>query len=139
VQVLRLYRNILRLHRLKMTGPMRELGDRCGDANECMQAYVVATHLAAESLHGTNLCTLVPGGSYVREEFKNMKANAKSEHWAPFVTEWQNYLAQMSGMGDHVQSSGDLTEELLESMNPEQRQQLARLRKEASDWLSKQS
>mmetsp|Transcript_8738 Transcript_8738/g.32229 ORF Transcript_8738/g.32229 Transcript_8738/m.32229 type:complete len:114 (-) Transcript_8738:1280-1621(-) len=104
VQVLRLYRNILRLHRLKMTGPMRELGD-----------------------------------SYVREEFKNMKANAKSEHWAPFVTEWQNYLAQMSGMGDHVQSSGDLTEELLESMNPEQRQQLARLRKEASDWLSKQS
>lgn len=41
-----------------------------------------------------------------------MKANAKPEHWTPFVTEWQNYLAMMSGEGDHVQSSGDLTEEV---------------------------
>lgn len=116
--VFALFRSILRLHRRALPPPMRTMGD-----------------------------------TYVASEFKRHLKNSKTtqEQWQTFAREWQRYAAMLGGTADQqgataapqqqpdvasvtaaiAKGSGDMTEQLLEHMSPDQRQQLIKLQQEA--------
>ena len=110
-----MYGRILRLHRAKLPLPLRDMGDQ-----------------------------------YVREEFRqmwNLKDADRKRHYPEFTSQWQNYARTLSlseeggrpaGEGAAVDAlgslgsstSGDLSEESLEGLSDEQREQLKRLKDE---------
>lgn len=106
--ILALYRRILRIHVDKLPGPLRDLGD-----------------------------------GYVREEFRrHLHGKTNTRQWEEFVRQWTEYAARLSGQADlrppsaagaagSADRSGDMPEDLVAVMNPEQRQMLERLRHEA--------
>ena len=113
--LLRLYGRILRLHRAKLPLPLRDMGDQ-----------------------------------YVREEFRqmwNLKDADLKRHYPEFTSQWQNYARTLSlseeggrpageGAAEDAlgslgsSTSGDLSEESLEGLSDEQREQLKRLKDE---------
>lgn len=99
--ILSLYRSIVRLHRDKLAGPMRDLGD-----------------------------------DYVRSEFRShLRGKTTQLQWKEFVDQWQTYRAFLSGRGGAkapmVQTSGELSPEVLEMMSDDQRKRMDMLREEA--------
>ena len=99
--ILSLYRQILRIHSRQLPPPMRQLGD-----------------------------------AYAREEFvRHLRGSTSHAQWVEFGIEWSKYLTFLRS--DQATSSttsgftGDLEQELLERMTPEQLTQLQRLRAEA--------
>lgn len=115
-QVFALFRSILRTHRAKLPPPMRAMGDR-----------------------------------YVREEFKahlRPEANTTQDQWKVFMNEWIRYRGMLSGAADlapdgvtvldggealvaGVDRAGDISEEAISSMSPEQVARLQKMREEA--------
>ncbi|KAG1655969.1 hypothetical protein FOA52_009396 [Chlamydomonas sp. UWO 241] len=104
VPILSLYRSIMRLHHEKLTGPLRALGD-----------------------------------DYVRHEFRSHLRKASPQttqtQWTQFVRQWTDYKAFVSGGGGEkaplVDTSEELSPELLEAMSPDQRKRVEELRAEA--------
>ncbi|KFM25169.1 Mitochondrial import receptor subunit TOM9-2 [Auxenochlorella protothecoides] len=103
--VLHLFRIILRAHREKLPAPMRELGD-----------------------------------TYVKDEFrKHLRGKTTQEQWRQFMEEWRRYAGtlaasdgpQASGGVAAADASGDIPPEVLETLTPDQRARLAKLRAEA--------
>ncbi|KAL6772409.1 SDHAF3 [Auxenochlorella protothecoides x Auxenochlorella symbiontica] len=103
--VLHLFRIILRAHREKLPAPMRELGD-----------------------------------TYVKDEFrKHLRGKTTQEQWRQFMEEWRRYAGtlaasdgpQASGGVAAADASGDIPPEILETLTPDQRARLAKLRAEA--------
>ena len=72
------------------------------------------------------------GGTYAREEFRTHLRSEKiqEKQWRTFVESWQSYVESLRGDAGIV-VSGDLTEDVIEQLTPEQRQQLERLKDEA--------
>mmetsp|Transcript_9466 Transcript_9466/g.21396 ORF Transcript_9466/g.21396 Transcript_9466/m.21396 type:complete len:114 (+) Transcript_9466:525-866(+) len=72
------------------------------------------------------------GDAYAREEFRTHLRSEKvtDKQWQEFVSGWSKYLRSIQGEGDDLES-GDLDEEILQSLSPEQQQQLERLKGEA--------
>jgi Complex1_LYR-like len=114
-KIFALYRSILRIHRNKLPIPVREMGDR-----------------------------------YVREEFaSHLKSNTTTEaQWKSFFQEWQRYHGMLAGAADlttpdglildqgetlitGIDRSGDISEDIIKSMTPEQVERLQSIRKEA--------
>jgi hypothetical protein len=123
--VLALFRQIMRLHRDKLPPPMRAMGD-----------------------------------TYVKDEFrKHLKGKTTDEQWRVFMHEWQRYHAMLAGNADILTdpaaaaaaqagdvsgaaatttvsaaasgSCGELAEDVINLMTPDQRARLARLQQEA--------
>ena len=72
------------------------------------------------------------GATYAREEFRaHLRSEKMTEvQWGQFVSSWQQYVDSLRG--DTIASvSGDLDEEVVEALSPDQRQQLERLKGEA--------
>ena len=72
------------------------------------------------------------GDTYARDEFRrHWKPSTTQPQWQAFVQEWQRYLSMLRGQADLPEASGDIPDSVLESLNPEQKAQLARLKEEA--------
>lgn len=73
------------------------------------------------------------GDAYAREEFRRHRdAKTTPVQWKAFVQEWQRYLGMLQGTADLPEGSGHIPNDVLQSLNEEQKQQLARLREEAA-------
>ena len=72
------------------------------------------------------------GGAYAREEFQTHLRSDKiqEKQWKEFVSSWEKYLHSLQGEGEEM-VSGDLDASVLESLSPEQLEQLERLKREA--------
>ena len=104
--ILHLFREIIRCHHIKLAGPLREIGD-----------------------------------DYVKAEFRShLKAKTTQAQWQQFVTQWRTYLSFVSGTADAkapiVSSSGELSEEVLMAMSPDQRRRMELLREEVKHFGS---
>lgn len=72
------------------------------------------------------------GDTYARDEFRrHWKPQTTKSQWQAFVQEWQRYLSMLQGRADLEEQSGDIPENVLESLSAEQKAQLARLKEEA--------
>ena len=107
-----LYRSIMRVHRTKLPTPVRDMGDR-----------------------------------YVREEFtSHLRGKTTEAQWQSFVNEWQRYRAMLSGTADlapdgtvmssgalltGLDQSGEISEEVIAHMSPDQIARLQNMREEA--------
>jgi hypothetical protein len=70
------------------------------------------------------------GDRYMRDEFRRHKeGNTTESQWRAFAAEWQQYVATLNGSG--AEMSGDITPDIMETMSPEQKEQLAKLHNEA--------
>ncbi len=70
------------------------------------------------------------GDAYVREEFRKHKA-AKDKFLGPFFREWDKYLVSLTSQSALLGPAGaDLPADALSALTDEQREQLARLRRE---------
>jgi hypothetical protein len=97
-EALRLYRQVLRIHRERLPPPMRALGDQ-----------------------------------YARDEWRRHRsANTTKQQWQTFMQEWQKYNRSLLGQADLSARTGELPEDVLASMTPEQKQQLERLKQETA-------
>jgi len=72
------------------------------------------------------------GDAYAREEFRThlRSKNVSVKQWQEFVSGWSGYVRSIQGEGDDL-ISGDLDQDVLEALSPEQQQQLERLKDEA--------
>lgn len=83
------------------------------------------------------------GGAYAREEFRtHLRSDKMSEaKWHQFITSWEQYVHSLRGESEGTSVvSGDLEEDVIAQLSPEQLQQLDRLKSEAlrfSDGASK--
>lgn len=76
------------------------------------------------------------GNSYACDEFRRHRDEKTSEQqWAIFAAEWRKYVAMLSGEADMV-VSGDIPQEVLDHMSPEQKNRLKLLEEEARKALS---
>eukprot|EP00877_Chromochloris_zofingiensis_P008446 jgi/Chrzof1/3855/Cz13g11090.t1 len=74
------------------------------------------------------------GDSYVSEEFrKHLKGSTTAAQWKEFGRQWSEYVDMLSGQADMARRSGDLPEDVLHVLTPEQQQQLAKLQEAALD------
>ena len=72
------------------------------------------------------------GDTYARDEFRrHWKPQTTKNQWQAFVQEWQRYLSMLQGHADLPEQSGDIPDTVLDSLNEEQKAQLARLKEEA--------
>ena len=90
------------------------------------------------------------GDRYVKEEFSSHlhSKNTTETQWKSFVQEWQNYHGMLSGAADlitpdgtmigqgetlitGIDPSGDISEDIIRQMTPEQIEKLQSIRKEA--------
>jgi hypothetical protein len=104
VPILQLFREILKVHRVKLAGPLRDIGD-----------------------------------DYVKAEFRNhLRGKTTSDQWSQFVKQWKQYLSFVNGSADAkapmVNTSGELSEDVLEAMSPDQRKRMDLLREEAKKF-----
>ena len=69
------------------------------------------------------------GDVYVRDEFHKHKA-ADPKYLPDFYTEWSNYLDMIRGQANDMRpdSTGDMPGDVMMTMTPEQKAQLAKLR-----------
>jgi hypothetical protein len=114
-KIFALYRSILRIHRSKLPHPVREMGDK-----------------------------------YVREEFASHLHSPETtkSQWQSFFQEWYRYHGMLAGSADlttpdgtmldqgealitGIDQSGDISEEIIQQMTPEQIERLQSIRKEA--------
>lgn len=107
--ILDLYRKILRIHQAKLAGPLKDLGH-----------------------------------DYVRSEFRShLRGKTSREQWTQFVAQWEDYHSFLNGTADAkapmVKSTGELSEEILEAMSPDQRKRMEMLREEASKLVGRES
>lgn len=73
------------------------------------------------------------GNSYLRDEMRRHKeAQTTPQQWKTFVAEWQKYFNMMTGQADLPNTSGDISADVLDAMNPEQKQQFLDLKQETS-------
>lgn len=73
------------------------------------------------------------GDTYAKDEFRRHRdAKTTPAQWKAFTEEWQRYLSMLQGTADLPHSSGDIPDDVLNSLNADQQQQLARLREEAA-------
>lgn len=110
--VFALYRSILRVHRSKLPTPVRDMGDR-----------------------------------YVREEFaSHLRGKTTESQWKSFMDEWQRYRGMLTGVADlspegtvmsgdalitGIDQSGDISEDAIAQMSPDQIARLQKMREEA--------
>lgn len=74
------------------------------------------------------------GGAYAREEFRTHLSSDKMTEakWHQFIASWEQYVASLRGQSNGTSVvSGDLEEDVITQLSPEQRQQLDRLKNEA--------
>ena len=72
------------------------------------------------------------GDTYARDEFRrHWKPQTTKSQWQAFVQEWQRYLSMLQGRADLEEQSGDISENVLQSLSAEQKAQLDRLKEEA--------
>lgn len=80
------------------------------------------------------LCVL--GNSYAQEEFRrHLKGNTTAAQWKEFGQQWQRYTAMLVGEADLEDSSGEIPDDMLRSMNDEQRAQLEKLKAAAEELV----
>ncbi|CAL8462453.1 g1986 [Coccomyxa elongata] len=73
------------------------------------------------------------GDAYAKEEFRRHRdAKTTPAQWAAFMQEWQRYLSMLHGTADLPEGSGDIPEDVLQTLNEDQKRQLARLQEEAA-------
>lgn len=107
--ILSLFRDILRLHRDKLAGPLKTLGN-----------------------------------DYVRSEFRSHLRNAKTTRpqWEQFMASWKDYMHLLEGRGSDrapmVNTSGELSEEVLEAMSEDQKARMQLLKKEVAQLGKKE-
>tara|TARA_B100001250_G_C19255429_1_gene552647 strand:- start:219 stop:485 length:267 start_codon:yes stop_codon:yes gene_type:complete len=72
------------------------------------------------------------GSAYAREEFRlHLRSDKIQEkQWREFISSWEQYVDSLRGDGDKG-VSGDLNEDVVEQLSPEQREQLLKLKDEA--------
>lgn len=98
-RVLSLYREVLRVHRDVLPGPMRSLGD-----------------------------------STAHEEFRrHLRGKTTPAQWQEFGNQWNSYVSMLRGRADLEDRSGDLPEDVVEALTPEQQEQLAQLKEAMED------
>ena len=70
--------------------------------------------------------------AYAREEFRlHLRSDKIQEkQWREFISSWEQYVDSERG-GDKRGASGDLNEDVVEQLSPEQREQLLKLKDEA--------
>ena len=73
------------------------------------------------------------GSAYAREEFRlHLRSDKIQEkQWREFISSWEQYVDSLRGGGDKRGVSGDLNEDVVEQLSPEQREQLLKLKDEA--------
>lgn len=97
--MLSLYRQVLRVHRDVLPGPLRSLGDTTAN-----------------------------------EEFKrHLRGKTTPPQWQEFGKQWGSYVSMLRGRADVDHRSGDLPEDVVEEMTPEQQEQLALLKEAMED------
>lgn len=75
------------------------------------------------------------GDSYARDEFRRHRDEPTTpQQWATFEGEWRKYVAMLSGEADLV-ASGDIPNETLRQMTPDQRVRLQLLEEESRKAL----
>lgn len=75
------------------------------------------------------------GDSYAQEEFRrHLKAKTTQGQWKEFVSQWDDYCAMLNGEGDLQDRSGELPEDLVDMLTPEQLQQLEELKRAAMEY-----
>ncbi len=99
--ILHLFRDILKVHRLKMAGPLRDIGDD----------YVKSEFK-----------------SHLRGKTTQAQWQQFVEQWRTYLSFVNGTAGAKAPM---VNSSGELSEEVFEAMSPDQRQRMEALRKEA--------
>ena len=76
------------------------------------------------------------GTSYARDEFRRHRDEPTTEQqWAIFAAEWRKYVAMLSGEADMV-VSGEIPQDILDHMTPEQKIRLKMLEEESKAALS---
>ena len=72
------------------------------------------------------------GSAYAREEFRlHLRSDKIQEkQWRELISSWEQYVDSLRGDGDKG-VSGDLNEDVVEQLSPEQREQLLKLKDEA--------
>ena len=101
--ILSLFKEIMKVHRTKLAGQLKDIGD-----------------------------------DYVRHEFRNhLRGKTTQNQWQQFVKQWKGYLSFVDGKAGSltpvVNTSGDLSEEVLEAMSPDQRKRMEMLRQETKN------
>lgn len=73
------------------------------------------------------------GSAYAREEFRlHLRSDKIQEkQWREFMSSWEQYVDSLRGDGDARGVSGDVNEDIVEQLSPEQREQLLKLKDEA--------
>lgn len=76
------------------------------------------------------------GDSYVQEEFRrHLKAKTTESQWKEFGVQWTEYCSMLNGQADISKDrSGELPEDVLDMLTPEQMQQLDELKRAAVDY-----
>lgn len=75
------------------------------------------------------------GNSYARDEFRRHRDEQTTEQqWAIFAAEWRKYVAMLSGEADMV-VSGEIPQDIIDRMTPEQKIRLQILEEEAKKAL----
>ena len=102
--ILKLFKEIMKVHRTKLAGPLKDIGD-----------------------------------DYVRHEFRNHRRGKTTQsQWQVFVEQWRGYLSFVDGSAGSktpvVNTSGDLSEEIMEAMSPDQRRRVEMLREETKNF-----
>ncbi len=76
------------------------------------------------------------GDSYVQEEFRrHLKANTTMSQWKEFAVQWTEYCSMLNGQADLSKDrSGELPEDVVDMLTPEQLQQLEELKRAAMEY-----
>lgn len=75
------------------------------------------------------------GDSYVQQEFRrHLRAKTTMPQWTEFVAQWGDYCSMLSGEGDLEARSGELPQDVVEMLTPEQLQQLEELKRAAVEY-----
>lgn len=94
-----LFRQVLRVHRDVLPGPLRALGD-----------------------------------ATAREEFRrHLRAATTPPQWREFGRQWEGYVSMLRGRGDLEDRSGELPEDVVAAMTPEQQETLGALKEAVED------
>jgi hypothetical protein len=72
------------------------------------------------------------GDKYVKEEFaSHLRGTVTNQQWREFLTEWMQYCSQLERSSDVPVGSGDIPDDVLNSMTADQRQKLEQLKMES--------
>jgi hypothetical protein len=75
------------------------------------------------------------GDSYAQEEFRrHLKAKTTQPQWREFVQQWTQYCQMLNGEADLAERSGELPDDVVERLTPEQLQQLEELKQAALEY-----